>query len=274
MLYMDGKQKVGAVIRGVLFSATVLSGAIFLCANTSAARDIEYEKGEIDVRVNPGEPTQIEFPGAISGGFRKKVSSLSLDHKDNDLVIFAGDSISENGEAIIVRLQDGRSYSLRIARSTPAAPRDDMLTIRDQRPAFISEETDPAYREKSFEYAPPTQVSGLMRELVLASEFGKSSIPGYRASDSYKGQLVLDDGTVRATVTRIYMGTNLWAYEIDAENLLGQTQKINPAAFRIDGTRAISAKYWELAPIPLTIEQQISAKHKTKVYIITRARKQ
>ena len=253
-------------------------GALFasaLCICDSAwARDIEYEKGEIEVRVNPGEPTQIEFPGAISGGFRKKVSSLSLDHKDNDLVIFAGDSISEVGEAIIVRLQDGRSYSLRIARATPATPRDDVLSIKDGRPAFVSEEEDPAYRQKNFEYAPPTQVSGLMRELVLAAEFGKSSIPGYRASDSYKGQMVLDDGAIRATVNRIYMGTNLWAYEIDAENLIGQTQKLNPASFRIDGTRAVSARTWELAPTPLTIEQQISAKHKTKVYIITRARKQ
>jgi hypothetical protein len=92
-------------------------------------------------------------------------------------------------------------------------------------------------------------------------------------TDAYKGQQVLNDGTLMATIDRIYIGPTLWGYVLDTQNSLEQTQKINPAAFRVDGTRAVSAKNWELAPLPMTIEQQLSGKHKTKVYIVTKAKK-
>jgi hypothetical protein len=253
-----------------IVSALIAIGTVF----PAFARDIEYKDVEVTVRVSPNEPTQIQFPAPVAGGFKKKVSSLSLEPKDTDLVVFSGEGLSEAGEAIIVRLKDGRSYSMRVARSTAASPRDSQVKIIDARAPIISEEEqDPAYREKKFDYAPATQVSGLLREMTLVAEFGKKSISGYRASDSYRGQTVLNDGALRATIDTIFMGPNLWGYVLDTENLLDQTQKINPASFRIDGTRAISAKNWELAPVPLTAEQQIAADQKTKVYIVTKARK-
>ncbi|MFN4895359.1 MAG: hypothetical protein ACK5HO_06205, partial [Pseudomonadota bacterium] len=61
-------------------------------------------------------------------------------------------------------------------------------------------------------------------------------------------------------------------YVLDASNLLDQSQKLNPATFRIDGTRAISASNWELAARPMTIEHQVSGRDQAKVYIVTRAR--
>ena len=263
--------------RTILMSLqTVLAiGVVALSTISSAyARNIDYEKDEVAIRVTPGEPTQIQFPSAIAGGYRKKVSALSLEPKDNDLVIFANDAIAETGEAIIVRLKDGRSFSLRISRAAPDKPRDDVVTINDSRGSILGvEEEEPAYREKKFDYAPPSQVSGLMREMVLAAEFGKSAVGGYRVTDAYKGQTVLNDGTITATIDKIFIGPNLWGYVIDAQNMLDQTQKINPAAFRIDGARAVSAKTWELAPAPMTVENQIAAKHKTKVYIVAKARR-
>lgn len=249
--------------------------AISLTALTTPAfaRDIEYKNTEVAIRVTPGEPTQISFPGNIAGGMRNKVSSLSLDHRQTDLVVIANDALLKNGEAIIVQLQDGRSYSLRVLRSSDENPRDDVVSINDSRGKLLSEEEEPAYQDKKFDYAPPSTVAGLMREMVLSAEFGKSAIPGYRVNDSYKGQSVLNDGTVSATIDRIYVGTNLWGYVLDAQNLLSQTQKLNPAAFRIDGTRAISAKEWELAAVPTNVEQQVAHAHKTKVYVITKAKR-
>ncbi len=246
-----------------------------IAAIPAFARDVEYKAGEVNVYVNPSEPTQIEFPGVISGGFKRKLSSLSLDRKDSDLVIFASDGVTEAGEAIIVRLQDGRSYSIRVKRANAANPRDATVRVEDDRTAVLGEdEEDPAYKEKKFEYAPPSQVSGLMREMVLAGEFGKLNVTGYRVSDRYKGETVLNDGTVNATIDKIFIGPTLWGYVIDAQNLMEQSQKVNPGSFRLDGTRAISASNWELAPKPLNIEQQVSGKDRTKIYIVTRARKQ
>ena len=68
----------------------------------------------------------------------------------------------------------------------------------------------------------------------------------------------------------MFEGPNLRGYVLDVKNLLDTTQKINPASFRIDGTRAISANSWELAPRPLTAEQEIARKDAIKVYVVTR----
>jgi len=251
-------------------------GALVIClAGTSWARDLEYQDTEVDIRVAPSEPTQLQFPGKIAGGFKKKLSTLSLDRKDSDLVIFANEGISDKGEAIIIRLEDGRSYSIRVKRATDDTPRDDFVRINDERGSLVvsSEEEEPAYKDRQFQYAPPSQISGLMREMMLAAEFGKTQIAGYRISERYKGDVVLSDGAVLATIDKIFIGPNLWGYVIDASNQLDQSQKVNPASFRLDGTRAISASTWELAPKPLTIEQQISKGDKAKIYVITRAKK-
>lgn len=247
----------------------------FASGSSAYARDVEYQGGEVSVYVNPNEPTQVKFPGPISGGFKKRISTLSLDRRENDLFVFANERLSENGEAIIVRLEDGRSFSLRVLRAGDQYVRDDVVRVLEKKDGIIvNDEEDglPPSEDRKFDYAPPTQISGLMRELVLVTEFGKRNISGYRATDVYRGQTVLNDGTMLATVETIFIGPNLWGYVISARNLLDQTQRLNPATFRIDGTRAISAKNWELAPRPLDIEQQIAGKHETKIYVVTRAK--
>lgn len=245
---------------------------ILLIVSSVWARDVEYSDGELAVRVVPGEPTELKFPGVISGGFKKKDSSLSIDRKDGDLVIFAQQELSEVGEVLIVRLNDGRSYSIRVQRATSESPRDNIVKIEDARPAIVSSEEEPAYKEKNFQYAPATQVSGLMREMILAAEFGKKAIAGYKTSERFSGEVILDDGAIEAKVARIFTGPNLWGYVINVENKLSESQKINPAAFRMDGTRAVSASTWELSGKPITNEQQLSGGHKAMVYVITKAR--
>lgn len=256
--------------------ALLIALVIALLPHWVVSEEVRYKSGEINVFITPGEPSQVRFPGKVAGGFKKKLSSLSIERKDSDLIVFASEGLPESGEAIIVRLEDGRSYSLRINRSSDENPRSDFVEVKDERGSLIAEadeEAEPAYKEKNLKYAPPTQVSGLMREMVLVAEFGKQAVLGYQMSDKHRGEVVLADGTVRAVIDRIFIGPNLWGYVIEAENMVDQTQRLNPASFRIDGTRAISASEWELAPRPLNIEQQIAGKHKIKVYVITRPKR-
>lgn len=238
------------------------------------ARDVDYTNSEISVYVTPGEPTQVQFPGDVTGGVKRKSSALSLQYTKSDLVLFASEGISDQGEGIIVRLKDGRSFSIRVRRSSDEHARDDVIRLNDRAGSLGSsdESEEPAYKERKFDYAPPSQVSGLVREMMLAAEFGKKGIAGYRPSDRYQGETILNDGTIKATIERIFIGSNLWGYVIEAQNLLDQSQKINPASFRLDGARAISATNWELAGRPVTVEQQIAGKDKTKIYIVTKAR--
>jgi hypothetical protein len=113
----------------------------------------------------------------------------------------------------------------------------------------------------------------LVRELILVAEYGKQrNIPGYRRSNKYTGETVMHDGSIEAKIDEIFMGPDYWGYVLNVENLLDTTQKLNPASFRLDGTRAVSAQRWELSARPQTAEQRLAKKHVAKVYIVTRAK--
>lgn len=246
-----------------------------LSAVPALARDVDYKGEEVRVWVTAGEPTQVQLPGNVSGGYKKANSMVELDKKEDSLIIFAKKGLPSTGEAILVRLEDGRSFSVRVEPATDENPRDAILKIQDDRGPMIAaeEEEEVPVKDKKFDYAPPTKVSGLIREMVLVSELGKQAIVGYKISDKYTGQKILSDGALEATIDKIFIGPNLWGYVINASNQLEQSQRLNPATFRLDGTRAVSFEKWELAPKPINIEQQISKGHQTKVYIVTRAKK-
>ena len=75
---------------------------------------------------------------------------------------------------------------------------------------------------------------------------------------------MLHDGTMEAKIKEIFLGSGLWGYVLEVENLLDTTHKINPATFRLDGTRAVAAQRWELAPRPETAEQKLAQAHKAQ----------
>lgn len=259
----------------LLFSILACFTTLLAPVSKSFARDVEYSSGsgEIRVFVNVGEPTEVIFEGGrIKDGFKNSNAGIALERKESSLVIFGKENMSEKGEALLVRLDNGLSYPIRIMKAGDE-PRDAQVVVGDGKGAMgAEEETAPPHQERSYDYAPPSKVSGLMREMVLAAEFGKSSIPGYQVSEKFKGQTVVSDGAILAKIDKIFVGPNLWGYVLDASNLLDHSQKINPATFRIDGTRAISAAQWELSARPMTIEHQIASRHSTKVYIVTRSR--
>jgi hypothetical protein len=266
----SGKGKSMNIIK-LIASTLVLLGVL----GEAFARDVNYGGNEMPVYVTPGEPTQVTFPSKISGGFKRKHTSLALERQGNFLVIFAQPEIPYEGEALLVHLDDKRSYALRILPADDENPRDEFVNIKDEREEYGEESNGtPDNRFPNIGYAPPTVVPGLMREMVLVTEFGKKKgIQGYSRSNTYTGETVLNDGTIQAKIKEMFLGSTLWGYVIEVENLLDTGYKINPAAFRLDGTRAIMAERWELAAKPLTAEQELANAHKAKVYVVTKAYK-
>ncbi|MEM4379915.1 MAG: type-F conjugative transfer system secretin TraK [Thermoplasmatales archaeon] len=245
-----------------------------LALTTALARDIEYSSGEVEIYVRPGEATEVRFPDEVLGGYKKQGSVISVDKVGANLVIFAQDKLQPAGEVLLVRTRDNRSYSLRIKTADDTSLRDDIVVIKDNRPREISEDDDelPKYRDRQFIYPSQYQVAGLMRELVLVTEFGKNSIPGYRVAATGAGSEVVNNGQITARLVRMYLGPQLWGYVLEAENKTGEVVKLDPAVFKIHGTRAISMDKWELAPRPLTPEQRMAGAHKAYVYVVAKAR--
>jgi hypothetical protein len=120
-----------------------LALTVTLSSFTNAfARDVEYNSGsgEIEVYVNVGEPTELVFEGGkIKDGFKNSNAGIALDKKDSSLVVFGKESMNENGEAILVRLDDGRSYPIRIRRANSDNPRDAQVLIADGKGAMGSD---------------------------------------------------------------------------------------------------------------------------------------
>ena len=243
--------------------------AVLLSAQPALARDVTYNGDEESIWVTPGEPTQVTFPSVIEGGY-KAGDEVTVQRQGNFVVLFAKAGLSPDGEVMIVRLRDGRSYSLRISPAGFGQARDASVTIIDRRQPE-SEQEDESIEERELPFAPPTVATGLMREIVLITEFGrKKGISGYKRSNTYTGEEVLNDGTIRAKIDEIFMGPRMWGYVLDIENLLGTGQRLNPGTFNFEGVMAVSMKRWELAPKPRTAEQKLSGRHKTKIYVITK----
>jgi hypothetical protein len=258
------------------FINILVVGLILVFATDAFARDVNYSGSEIPVYVTPGEPTQITFPSKIAGGFKRKHTSLALERQGNFLVVFAQPEIPYEGEALLVHLDDKRSYAIRVLPSDDDNGRDEFINLKDLREDVLGSEGSgtPDNKFPNAGYAPPTLVPGLMREMVLITEFGKrGGIQGYSRSNSYTGETVMHDGTIQAKIKEMYLGSTLWGYVVEVENMLDTGYKINPAAFRLDGTRAVMAERWELSPRPETAEQALSNAHKAKVYIVTKALK-
>lgn len=261
-------------MKSLIIKLSLCISVILLSASMLHAREIEYNNNEVTVYVSPGEPTQIEFPDTVKGGFKKSPSNVSMDKKGNKLIVFGKEALGNSGEGIIVTLQNQSTYSVRIKQKNDTNPRDAIVSIVDgsELDYRYQEEQDPPYKEQVFGYAPSNTVSGLMREMVLAMEFGKNKIPGYRVSTRHSGEVILDDGTMITTIDRIFIGANHWGYVLNTQNMLDSSQQLNPASFRVDGTRAVMAQRWELSPRPLNAEQQLAGKDRAKVYVVTRAK--
>jgi len=261
--------------RGIHVALCMLVSFVLVAvtADQASAREIRYQGQEVPVYVKPGEPTQLQFPGRIQGGFKRENSAVLLEKTDNYLIVFAQPQMIEDGEVILVHLDDSRSYSIRLRLSDANNQRDGAVEIVDTRPPPLPETAEEKPDFKVGKFAPPSRVAGFMRQMILTAEFGKrKAIPGYRRSNRFSGEVVLKDGAIEATIDEIYIGSNYWGYVISVENKLNTNQTLNPATFRLDGTRAVSMSTQQLAPVPLTNEQKIANAHKGKIYVITRAK--
>src|SRR5688572_4284445 len=174
--------KVVAIFSGLLLLLLALSTPAF-------ARDLQYGGDEAIIRVRPGEPTQVTFPGKIEGGFKRdKNSNIVLERQNNFLVVFSRPQLGLDGESLIVHLEDSRSYALRIVPATETDERDVSVKIIVTREPDEEEvetgSSNPLPSGESVAFAPPSTISGLMREMMLAAEFGKQKgIAGYRRSN-------------------------------------------------------------------------------------------
>lgn len=206
---------------------------------------------ETHVFVSPGEPTQVIFPAIVKEVFKQKRSTLLLDKQKNNLTVYTTpEKPSSWGERILVHLDDGRSYEIRVFAATLEHPRNASVNIADEQ--F------------------PQPVDGLMNAMIRVAELNmRRGIRGYRDSRGYAGQIILKDDAIQAKIHKLFQGKSLSGYIIEVENLTTVPQHLDIERFRLDRTRAIQLQKEILAPRTESSDKKAS---KGFVYIVVGAK--
>ena len=118
--------------------------ALFILFNLVAvnlyARDILYEGSEVQVFVTPGEPTQIDFDAEVQSGFKGSGAGFKVEPNGKSIIIFPQEELSASGGVIIVKLKNDKTYTMRVKSADTYNPRDDIVTLKDDTPAFLPAE--------------------------------------------------------------------------------------------------------------------------------------
>jgi hypothetical protein len=83
------------------------------------------------IEVRPYEPTQVVFPRKIDHGFKHPNSDVKVDKAANVLVVSASGSLKKGGEPIVVFLDDGTFFPLRIIKAANPASRRVSLNVTE-----------------------------------------------------------------------------------------------------------------------------------------------
>jgi hypothetical protein len=97
--------------------------------STFSDAEITFGPSDPVINVAIGDPTVIEFEAAVDGGWMRKSSGLSLQPRDNVLAVFPSSKLQPQGEAIAVRLKDGRIYRMHFAPADASHPAQGRIKV-------------------------------------------------------------------------------------------------------------------------------------------------
>jgi hypothetical protein len=213
-------------------------------------RAVEVRGEPIVIRLGYRRMTQVHFPSDIQQvvtAFAKP--QVSLETAGPRLFLSALEP-EVSGE-LFVTLSTGRTLALVIV---PAARGERDLVVR-----IVSPVTEAAARMAETAGLTPLR---LMRAMILDVPLpGVSPAPG-------DGRVVYEDGALRLTRLRTWTSPALEGVVLTAENLrpLWITLPLDRLAF--PGLLAVHAEAEQLAPPPITPEQALAGRHRTRLYLV------
>jgi hypothetical protein len=208
------------------------------------------------VRLPVSRAGAIEFPEEIADAFTVLTPDhIAIDYRTNVLYL---QPLTDLDGTVFVATRSGASYTLAVATD----PHGGDVAVRIVPHGQRTQERVQATRSLT--------AVGLIRAMA------KGEIPAgveHAAADSQgptASHEVYNDGQLVLRLLEVYLAPTMRGYVVEAQNLTGASIPTPVQDLAIPGLQAVAAEQQLLSPQPRSLEEQLAAAHRCKMYLVVK----
>jgi hypothetical protein len=223
---------------------------------SSGPRIVDYQGAPVAVRLPVSQAGAVEFPEEIADAFTVLTAEhIAIDYRANVLYL---QLLQELDGTVFVATRSGASYTLAVATAANGTDVAVRIVPRGRR----THERVQATRSLT--------AVGLIRamangEIPPGIERAAAASQGPSASHE-----VYNDGQIALRLMEVYLAPTMRGYVVEAQNLTGASIPTPVQDLAIPGLQAVAAEQQLLYPHPRTLEEQLAAAHRCKMYLVVK----
>jgi hypothetical protein len=222
----------------------------------SGPRIVDYQGAPVAVRLPVSQAGAVEFPEEIVDAFTVLTAEhIALDYRTNVLYL---QPLKELEGAVFVATRSGASYTLAVATT----PQGTDVAVRIVPHGQRTHERVQATRSLT--------AVGLIRAMANSEVPAGVERAAAQAQGPRAGHELYNDGQIALHLLEVYLAPTMRGYVVEARNLTGASLPSPVQDLAIPGLQAVAAEQQLLYPQPRTMEEQLAAAHRCKLYLVVK----
>ncbi len=222
----------------------------------SGPRIVDYQGAPVAVRLPVNQAGAVEFPEEIADAFTVLTAEhIAIDYRTNVLYL---QPLKELDGTVFVATRSGASYTLAVATAPTGTDVAVRIVPRGQR----TQERLQATRSLT--------AVGLIRAMAngeIPAGVERAAAEAQSPSASHE---LYNDGQIALRLMEVYLAPTMRGYVVEAQNLTGASIPTPVQDLAIPGLQAVAAEQQLLYPQPRTLEEQLAAAHRCKMYLVVK----